>query len=37
MVATFGEVQDGKRAGRTVRQYWQHRSGGWKIIYEGLV
>jgi murein L,D-transpeptidase YafK len=37
MVATFGEVQDGEKVGRTVRQYWQHRPGGWKIIYEGLV
>lgn len=37
MVATFGEVLDGEKVGRTVRQYWQHRPGGWKIIYEGLV
>lgn len=37
MVATFGEVLNGEKVGRTVRQYWQHRPGGWKIIYEGLV
>nr|WP_143541786.1 hypothetical protein [Rhodoferax fermentans] len=37
MVATFGEVLDGEKVGRTVRQYWQHRPGGWKIIFEGLV
>jgi murein L,D-transpeptidase YafK len=37
MVATFGEIPDGAKIGRTVRQYWQHRPGGWKIIYEGLV
>ena len=37
MVATFGEIPDGEKVGRTVRQYWQHRPGGWKIIYEGLV
>lgn len=37
MVATFGEVTEGEKEGRTVRQYWQNRPGGWKIIYEGLV
>ena len=37
MVATFGEIQVGEKVGRTVRQYWQHRPGGWKIIFEGLV
>jgi murein L,D-transpeptidase YafK len=35
MVATFGEVLAGDKAGRTVRQYWQRRNGVWKIIYEG--
>lgn len=37
MVATFGEIADGEKVGRTVRQYWQHRPGGWKIVYEGRV
>ena len=37
MVATFGEVRDGDAVGRTIRQYWQRRSSGWKIIYEGVV
>lgn len=35
MVTTFGEVIAGDRGGRTVRQYWQKRAGGWKIVYEG--
>jgi murein L,D-transpeptidase YafK len=35
MVTTFGEVIAGARGGRTVRQYWQKRAGGWKIVYEG--
>jgi hypothetical protein len=37
MVATFGEVRDGEAVGRTIRQYWQRRSSGWKIVYEGVV
>jgi murein L,D-transpeptidase YafK len=37
MVATFGEVVAGEKAGRTVRQYWQRRANAWKIIYEGTL
>jgi murein L,D-transpeptidase YafK len=35
LVATFGELTQGARTGRTLRQYWQKRSDTWKIIYEG--
>ena len=37
MVATFGEVAEGEKSGRTVRQYWQLRNNAWKIIFEGVV
>ncbi len=37
LVATFGEIAEGERVGRTVRQYWQQRGNDWKIIYEGEV
>lgn len=37
LVATFGELVQGERTGRTVRQYWQKRSEAWKIIYEGVL
>ena len=37
MVATFGEVLEGEKTGRTVRQYWQRRNNAWKIIYEGAI
>ena len=37
LVATFGELVQGERTGRTVRQYWQKRTDAWKIIYEGVV
>jgi L,D-peptidoglycan transpeptidase YkuD (ErfK/YbiS/YcfS/YnhG family) len=37
MVATFGEVIAGSRAGRTIRQYWERRGTQWKILYEGIV
>lgn len=37
MVATFGEVAEGQKSGRTVRQYWQLRNKTWKIIYEGVI
>lgn len=36
LVATFGELVQGARTGRTVRQYWQKRSETWQIIYEGV-
>lgn len=36
MITTFGEVIAGVRGGRTVRQYWQKRTGTWKIVYEGI-
>ncbi|CAM8620289.1 YkuD_like domain containing protein [Comamonadaceae bacterium] len=37
LVATFGELVQGARTGRTIRQYWQKRSETWKIIYEGVL
>ena len=37
MVATFSEVAAGEKRGRVVRQYWERRSGTWKIVYEGVV
>ena len=37
LVATFGEIVQGEKVGRTVRQYWQKRANGWQIIYEGEV
>lgn len=37
LVATFGELVQGARTGRTVRQYWQKRANAWQIIYEGVV
>ena len=37
LVATFGELVQGARTGRTVRQYWQKRAETWKIIYEGVL
>lgn len=37
LVATFGELVQGARTGRTVRQYWQRRANAWQIIYEGVV
>ena len=37
LVATFGELVQGERTGRTVRQYWQKRSEAWRIIYEGVL
>lgn len=36
MITTFGEVIAGVRGGRTVREYWQKRTGTWKIVYEGI-
>jgi L,D-transpeptidase YnhG len=37
MVATFGEVPEGLRSGKTKRQYWIHQEGRWKIFYEGAL
>ena len=37
MIATFGEVIAGVKGGKTIRQYWQRRSGQWQIIYEAVV
>ena len=37
MIATFGEVVAGVKGGKTIRQYWQRRSGQWQIIYEAVV
>ena len=37
MIATFGEVATGIKGGKTIRQYWQRRSGQWQVIYEAVV
>jgi L,D-transpeptidase YnhG len=37
MVATFGEVPEGLRSGKTKRQYWIRQDGRWKIFYEGAL
>jgi L,D-transpeptidase YnhG len=37
MVATFGEVPEGLRSGKTKRQYWIHQEGHWKIFFEGTL
>jgi L,D-transpeptidase YnhG len=37
MVATFGEVPEGLRSGKTKRQYWIQQEGRWKIFYEGAL
>jgi len=34
MVATFGEVADGEKKGRTRRQYWMRQHGEWKLFHE---
>jgi len=37
MVTSFGEVIDGQRTGRRVRQYWVKSSKDWQIFYEGIL
>jgi murein L,D-transpeptidase YafK len=37
MVATFGEVFDGEKSGRTRRQYWLRQGGDWKLFYEEVL
>ena len=37
MIATFGEVTEGAKGGRTIRQYWQRQGQQWQIIYEAVV
>ncbi|HEY0201273.1 MAG TPA: L,D-transpeptidase family protein [Burkholderiaceae bacterium] len=37
MVATFGEVFDGERSGRTRRQYWLRQGSEWKLFYEEIL
>jgi murein L,D-transpeptidase YafK len=37
MVATFGEVFEGEKSGRTRRQYWLRQSGEWKLFYEEIL
>ncbi|RST51702.1 murein L,D-transpeptidase family protein [Variovorax sp. DXTD-1] len=34
MVATFGEVFEGEKSGRTRRQYWLRHGSEWKLFYE---
>lgn len=37
LVVTFGQVLQGERSGRTLRQYWSKEGGQWKIFYEGVI
>lgn len=37
MVTTLGEVAEGAKAGRTIRQYWERRNKKWEIFYEGVL
>lgn len=37
MVTTFGEVVEGRRTGRRIRQYWIHSNKDWQIFFEGTV
>ncbi|MET3443025.1 murein L,D-transpeptidase YafK [Variovorax paradoxus] len=37
MVATFGEVFEGEKSGRTRRQYWLRQGGDWKLFYEEVL
>jgi len=37
MVATFGEVFEGEKSGRTRRQYWLRQGSGWKLFHEEIL
>ncbi|MET3918041.1 murein L,D-transpeptidase YafK [Variovorax sp. OAS795] len=37
MVATFGEVFEGERSGRTRRQYWLRQGSEWKLFHEEIL
>jgi len=37
MVATFGEVFDGEKSGRTRRQYWLRQGSEWKLFHEEIL
>jgi len=37
MVATFGEVFEGEKNGRTRRQYWLRQAGEWKLFHEEIL
>ena len=37
MVATFGEVFEGEKSGRTRRQYWLRQGGEWKLFHEEIL
>lgn len=37
MVATFGEVFEGEKSGRTRRQYWLRQGSEWKLFYEEVL
>ncbi|WP_447778588.1 L,D-transpeptidase family protein [Variovorax boronicumulans] len=37
MVATFGEVFEGEKNGRTRRQYWLRQGGEWKLFHEEIL
>lgn len=36
MVASFGEVFEGEKSGRTRRQYWLRQGGEWKLFHEEI-
>jgi murein L,D-transpeptidase YafK len=37
MVATFGEVFEGEKSGRTRRQYWLRQDSEWKLFHEDIL
>lgn len=37
MIATFGEVFEGEKNGRTRRQYWLRQAGEWKLFHEEIL
>jgi murein L,D-transpeptidase YafK len=37
MVATFGEVFEGEKSGRTRRQYWLRQGSEWKLFHEDIL
>ncbi|WP_041946204.1 L,D-transpeptidase family protein [Variovorax paradoxus] len=37
MVATFGEVFEGEKSGRTRRQYWLRQGSEWKLFHEEIL
>ena len=37
MIATFGEVFEGEKSGRTRRQYWLRQGSEWKLFHEEIL